>query len=502
MKIGLDEISSVIKKQIKEFNSDKKAHNVGVVISLGDGVASVYGLEDVMLNELVIFQDKYYGLVLSLEEDIVGVILLSNTNEIKEGDEVKRTKRVIEVPVGDGLLGRVVNALGEPLDNKGKISAKKFAPIEKIAPSVITRESVNRPLLTGIKAIDAMIPIGRGQRELIIGDRQTGKTTLAIDTIIAQKDQNVKCIYVAIGQKNSSIASIIDTLNKKDALKYTIVVASSASDSAPLQYIAPYSAMAMAEEFLSQGEDVLIVFDDLSKHAVSYRTLSLLLKRPSGREAYPGDVFYLHSRLLERACKLNRENGGGSITALPIIETLSGDISAYIPTNVISITDGQIYLITDLFNAGIRPAIDSGFSVSRVGSAAQYRAMKDVSASLRTELASYNELVSFTQFGSDIDKRTKEIIKHGEVLLEVLKQDEGDIYSLDHEVIELYVARNKYLDQLAIKEVKPFLNNLYQYIKSLDDQLIKDILSTKELTKENKEKLNHLIEDFIVSYHQ
>ncbi len=499
MKNVSKEISALIKKQILDFDKKVESNDVGVVVSIGDGVATIYGLDDVMLGELVQFPHDIYGMVLNLEEESVGVVLLGDDTFIKEGDTVKRLKEVVEVPVGDALIGRVVNALGAPLDGKGQIKSERHRPIERIAPLVMTRESVNTPLLTGIKAIDAMIPIGRGQRELIIGDRQTGKTAIAIDTILAQKDQNVKCIYVAIGQKNSSIASIIHRLDTSGALAYTTVVSSSASELAPMQYIAPYSGMAIAEEFLEKGEDVLIVFDDLSKHAVAYRTLSLLLKRPSGREAYPGDVFYLHSRLLERACKLNKENGGGSITALPIIETQQGDISAYIPTNVISITDGQIFLLTDMFNAGFRPAIDSGLSVSRVGSSAQYKVMKQVSGSLRTELASFKELESFSQFGSDLDENTKNILAHGRVLMEVLKQDQYDIYSLDRQTIELFVAKNNYLDKYPLSRIKPILKDLYKYIVSTDNQLIKDIVSTHVLSNENENKLRSLVEDYLAT---
>lgn len=496
MKIDSNEISALIKAQIKDFDHKIVSNDVGVTISIGDGVASVYGLDDAMLGELVLFPHDVYGMVLNLNEDSVGVVLLGDDSLIKEGDTVKRTKEVIEVPVGNELLGRVVNSLGQPLDGKGPIKSNKHRPIERIAPGVMTRESVNTPLFTGIKAIDAMIPIGRGQRELIIGDRQTGKTAIAIDTIIAQKGQGVKCIYVAIGQKNSSVASIVERLKEKGAMDYTIVLSSSASELAPMQYIAPYSGMAMAEEFLENGEDALIIFDDLSKHAVSYRTLSLLLKRPSGREAYPGDVFYLHSRLLERACKLSKENKGGSITALPIIETQQGDISSYIPTNVISITDGQIFLMTDLFSAGNRPAIDSGLSVSRVGSAAQYKAMKQVSGSLRTELASFKELESFSQFGSDLDENTKSILAHGRALMEVLKQDQYDTYTLSHQVIELFAAKHGYLDKIELKNIKEILKKFYTYISSTQPTLIADIERDHILSDKNIELLNNSLGDF------
>ena len=496
MKVNSSEISALIKKQIEDFSHKVESDDVGTVITIGDGVALVYGLDKAMLGELVEFPHQIYGMVMNLEEENVGCILLGSDREIKEGDIVKRTKRVVEVPVGNGLLGRVVNALGQPLDGLGEIKYSKTRPVERIAPGVMYRKSVDKPLQTGIKAIDGMIPIGRGQRELIIGDRQTGKTAIAIDTILNQKDQNVNCIYVAIGQKNSTVASIVDKLRKEGALKYTVVVSATASELAPLLYLAPYSGMAMAEEWLEEGKDTLIIFDDLSKHAVAYRTLSLLLKRPSGREAYPGDVFYLHSRLLERACKLNDENGGGSITALPIIETQAGDISAYIPTNVISITDGQIFLITDLFNAGQRPAIDSGLSVSRVGSAAQIKAMKQVANSLKIELANYRELQSFSQFGSDLDQETKNVLNHGKILMEVLKQDQYDNYPVERQVIELYAAKNKFLEELEVSEVKPVLTKLYEHISSSHKEIINEIVSKKTISEELDGKLNKVITKF------
>lgn len=499
MKINSSEISALIKKQIQDFSHKVETDDVGTVITVGDGVALVYGLDKAMLGELVMFPHGIYGMVMNLEEEHVGCVLLGDDTEIKEGDIVKRTGAVTEVPTGDKLLGRVVNALGQPLDGLGQINSDTYRPVEVIAPGVMYRESVNTPLQTGIKAIDAMIPIGRGQRELIIGDRQTGKTAIAIDTIINQKDQGVYCIYVAIGQKNSTIASIVDKLQKCGAMSYTCVVSSSASELAPLLYLAPYSGMAMAEEWLHQGKDVLIVFDDLSKHAVSYRTLSLLLKRPSGREAYPGDVFYLHSRLLERACKLNKANGGGSITALPIIETQAGDISAYIPTNVISITDGQIFLMTDLFNAGQRPAIDSGLSVSRVGSAAQFKAMKQVAGSLKIELASFRELQSFSQFGSDLDEDTKKTLHHGEVLLEVLKQDQYDTYPMNRQIIELFAAKHRHLEALEKDDIKPFLNDLYSFIGTSYKEVLNEIDEKKMLSDELTSKLNSIIEEFLKS---
>ena len=497
MKINSSEISALIKKQIEDFSHKVESDDVGTVITVGDGVALVYGLDKAMLGELVLFPHDVYGMVMNLEEENVGCVLLGSDTEIKEGDLVKRTKSVVEVPTGDALLGRVVNALGQPLDGLGEVKTTSKRPVEVIAPGVMYRKSVDTPLQTGIKAIDGMIPIGRGQRELIIGDRQTGKTAIAIDTIINQKGEGVYCVYVAIGQKNSTVASIVDKLKKAGAMDYTVVVSATASELAPLLYLAPYSGMAMAEEWLHKGKDVLVVFDDLSKHAVAYRTLSLLLKRPSGREAYPGDVFYLHSRLLERACKLNEENGGGSITALPIIETQAGDISAYIPTNVISITDGQIFLMTDLFNAGQRPAIDSGLSVSRVGSAAQIKAMKQVANSLKIELASYRELQAFSQFGSDLDKETKDVLNHGAILMEVLKQNQYDTYPVDRQVIELFAAKHRFLENLSLEQVKPTLNKLYEFIKASYKEVIDEIKEKKALSDELTEKLKKHIQGFM-----
>ena len=499
MKVNSSEISALIKKQIQDFSSKVESNDVGTVITVGDGVALVYGLDKAMLGELVEFPNGIYGMVMNLEEENVGCVLLGSDTEIKEGDLVKRTKRVVEVPVGDNLLGRVVNALGQPIDGLGDIKANKTRPIERIAPGVMYRKSVDTPLQTGIKAIDAMIPIGRGQRELIIGDRQTGKTAIAVDTIINQHDQNVNCIYVAIGQKNSTVASIVDKLNKAGAMKYTVVVSATASELAPLLYLAPYSGMAMAEEWLEKGKDTLIIFDDLSKHAVAYRTLSLLLKRPSGREAYPGDVFYLHSRLLERACKLDKAYGGGSITALPIIETQQGDISAYIPTNVISITDGQIFLMTDLFNAGQRPAIDSGLSVSRVGSAAQIKAMKQVANSLKIELASYRELQAFSQFGSDLDASTKAVLNHGAILMEILKQNQYDTYPVDRQIIELYAAKNKFLEEVPVTQVKETLNKLYSYLSSSHKEILNELIEKKEISQELEKTLNEVLKKFFES---
>lgn len=499
MKVNSSEISALIKKQIEDFSSKVESNDVGTVITVGDGVALVYGLDKAMLGELVEFPHGIYGMVMNLEEENVGCVLLGSDKEIKEGDLVKRTKRVVEVPVGDNLLGRVVDALGQPIDGLGDIKSNKTRPVERIAPGVMFRKSVDTPLQTGIKAIDAMIPIGRGQRELIIGDRQTGKTAIAVDTIINQKDQNVNCIYVAIGQKNSTVASIVDKLAKAGAMKYTVVVSATASELAPLLYLAPYSGMAIAEEWLEQGKDSLIIFDDLSKHAVAYRTLSLLLKRPSGREAYPGDVFYLHSRLLERACKLDKAYGGGSITALPIIETQQGDISAYIPTNVISITDGQIFLMTDLFNAGQRPAIDSGLSVSRVGSAAQIKAMKQVANSLKIELANYRELQAFAQFGSDLDASTKEVLNHGSVLMEILKQNQYDTYPVDRQIIELFAAKHKYLESIPREKIKDYLDKLYSHLSSSHKKILEEINTKKVISEELEKTLKDVLKKYFDS---
>ena len=496
MKLNTNEISALIKEQIKNYHKEIDSSDVGTVIAVGDGIALVYGLSEAMLGELLLFPNDIYGLVMNLEVDHVGAVLLGDDSLIKEGDEVKRTKRVMEVPVGDSLLGRVVNALGQPIDGLGPIESKKLRPIEVIAPGVITRKSVDTPLETGITMIDAITPIGRGQRELIIGDRQTGKTAIAIDTIINQKGKDVLCIYVAIGQKNSTVAQIVDKLKTFGAMEYTLVVSATASEPAPMLYVAPYSGVAMAEEWMHQGKDVLIVYDDLSKHAVSYRTLSLLLKRSPGREAYPGDVFYLHSRLLERACKLSDEYGGGSITALPIVETQSGDISAYIPTNVISITDGQIFLVTDLFNAGQRPAIDAGLSVSRVGGAAQTKAMKQVARSLKIDLANFNEMKSFSQFGSDLDASTVAILNHGEALLEVLKQPQYNPYPLNKEIFYLFMAKNKYLDKLSKNKIRKYLEKAYEFVLSKNKQILEDIQNSKEISSENERKLIELLNSF------
>ena len=496
MKINASEISALIKEQIKSYRHKVDSNDVGTVISVGDGIANVYGLEKAMLGELLLFPNNVYGMVMNLESDSVGVVLLGNDSLVKEGDLVNRTKQVMEVPVGENMLGRVVNSLGQPIDGLGEIKTSRTRPIEVIAPGVIKRKSVDTPLETGITMIDAMTPIGRGQRELIIGDRQTGKTAIAIDTIINQKDKGVICIYVAIGQKNSTVAQIVDKLKRFKAMDYSIVVSASASEPAPLLYIAPYAGCAMAEEFMSQGKDVLIVYDDLSKHAVAYRALSLLLKRAPGREAYPGDVFYLHSRLLERACKLAPEFGGGSITALPIVETQSGDISAYIPTNVISITDGQIFLQTDLFNAGQRPAIDSGLSVSRVGGDAQFKATKQVARSLKIELASYLEMKSFSQFGSDLDASTLAILKHGEALMSVLKQNQYNVYQLDKQVFDLFVAKNKFLDDLNKDEIRNKLDEAYNVFKATHQDVLDNINKNKQISDEDSQILLKEMQEF------
>lgn len=497
MKINTGEISALIKQQIKDYKHKFDSADVGSVVSVGDGIAIVYGLDQAMLGELLLFPNDIYGLVMNLERENVGAVLLGDANLIKEGDTVKRTKQVMTVPVGDALLKRVVNALGQPIDGQGEIVTDKTRPIEVIAPGVMERKSVNTPLETGTTMIDAITPIGRGQRELIIGDRQTGKTAIAVDAIINQKNKDVICIYVAIGQKNSTVAQIVDKLKSHDAMDYTIVVAATASEPAPMLYVAPYAACAMAEEFMHQGKDVLIVYDDLSKHAVAYRALSLLLKRSPGREAYPGDVFYLHSRLLERACKLSDANGGGSITALPIVETQAGDISAYIPTNVISITDGQIFLTTDLFNAGFRPAIDSGLSVSRVGGNAQTKAMKQVAKSLKIELANFQEMKSFSQFGSDLDKATVQVLKHGEVLMRVLTQKQYEPKALDHQIFDLFAAGHGYFDNVELNKVRSLMDDAYVNIKNMNSQIFEDINKDKIISSENEEKLNKVIAEYM-----
>lgn len=500
MNLRPEEISSVIKEQIKRYASELEVSNVGTVIQVADGIARVHGLDNAMQGELLEFPGEVYGMVMNLEEDNVGAVLLSGDRNINEGDTVKTTGRVVEVPVGDAMLGRVVNALGQPIDGKGPIQTDKFRQIERVASGVITRKSVDTPLQTGIKVIDSMIPIGRGQRELIIGDRQTGKTAIAIDTIINQKGQNVKCIYVAIGQKASTVANIVKTLEEYGAMAYTTIVASTASEMAPLQYIAPYSGCAIGEEWMENGEDVLVIYDDLSKHATAYRTLSLLLRRPPGREAYPGDVFYLHSRLLERAVRMSEEYGGGSLTALPIIETQAGDVSAYIPTNVISITDGQIYLETEMFNSGFRPAVNAGLSVSRVGGAAQIKAMKKIAAPIRTELAQYRELASFAQFGSELDDDTKEKLAQGERIKEVLKQSQYSPMPVELQVIMIYVVTKKHLLDVPVDRVTEFEKNFIEFLKTNYPEIPNSIKDTKEISDETDEKLVKAINEFKDSF--
>ena len=495
MNLRPEEISSVIKDQIKRYTDNLQVSEVGTVIQVADGIARVHGLEKAMQGELLEFPGEVYGMVMNLEEDNVGAVLLG-AGSINEGDTVKTTGRVVEVPAGDEMLGRVVNALGQPIDGKGPIHTTIFRKIERVASGVITRKSVDTPLQTGIKAIDSMIPIGRGQRELIIGDRQTGKTAIAIDTIINQKGQNVKCIYVAIGQKASTVASIVKTLEEFGAMAYTTVVASTASEMAPLQYIAPYSGCAIGEEWMEKGEDVLVIYDDLSKHATAYRTLSLLLRRPPGREAYPGDVFYLHSRLLERAARMSEEYGGGSLTALPIIETQAGDVSAYIPTNVISITDGQIYLETEMFNSGFRPAVNAGLSVSRVGGAAQIKAMKKISAPIRTELAQYRELAAFAQFGSELDADTREKLAQGERIKEVLKQGQYKPMPVEYQVLIIYVVTRKYLLDVPVERIGAFEEEFFEYISTGYSEIPESIAKTKELSEDMEELLKSAIERF------
>ena len=494
--LKIEEISALIKEQIKNYEQVIETTSVGTVIKVYDGIALVHGLDDAMAGELLEFPNEVYGMALNLEKDYVGVILFDSSSKIKEGDVVKTTHRILQVPVGEALIGRVVNALGQPLDNQGEIKTDHFRPVEKKASGVMDRQSVKQPLKTGIKIIDALVPIGRGQRELIIGDRQTGKTAIAIDTILNQKNENVICIYVAIGQKESTVANVIETLKANDAMKYSIVVSASASFPAPLLYLAPYTGVTMAEEFMYNGKDVLIIYDDLSKHAVAYRELSLLLKRPPGREAFPGDVFYLHSRLLERAAKLSDKLGGGSITALPIIETQAGDISAYIPTNVISITDGQIFLQTELFYSGIRPAVSAGLSVSRVGGSAQIKAVKKVSGTLRLDLASYKELEAFTQFGSDLDEATKAKLERGKRTVEILKQNLHESVSSEKLALIIYTLTHGYLDDVEMEEILPYEKAFYRYLDTNEEAnaLIKEIEQTKDLPEQ--EKIDKAIKTF------
>lgn len=496
MELRPEEISSIIKEQIKNYDKKLDLVDVGTVLEVGDGIARVHGLENCMAGELIEFPGEIFGMALNLEEDNIGCVLLGSDKTIKEGDTVKRTGRIVEVPVGEDIIGRVVNALGQPIDGKGPIKSDKFRPVERIAPGVIERESVNEPLQTGIKAIDAMFPIGKGQRELIIGDRQTGKTAIAIDTIINQKEEDVICIYVAIGQKRSTVAQIVNVLERHNAMDYTIVVSSTASELAPLQYLAPYAGTAIGEEFMESGKDVLIIYDDLSKHAVAYRAMSLLLRRPPGREAFPGDVFYLHSRLLERSAKLSKENGGGSMTALPIVETQAGDISAYIPTNVISITDGQIFLETDLFFAGQRPAINTGLSVSRVGGAAQIPGIKKVSSRLKLELAQYRELESFSQFGSDLEEETRRKLEQGARTMEILKQPQYSPVPVEKQIVLLYIVGKGHLIEIPLEEIKRFEQEFLMFIDNNHPDILTTIKNSKQINEETMDKIDKIVVEF------
>ena len=499
MRIKPEEVSKIIRDEIEGYNKSLDIANTGTILEIGDGIARIYGLSKAMSGELLKFENGVMGMVLNLEEDNIGAVIFGESRGIKEGGTVKSTGKVAEVPAGEDLLGRVVNALGEPIDGKGSIEASKYMKIERPAYGIIDRKPVSEPLQTGIKAIDGMFPIGKGQRELIIGDRQTGKTAIAIDTIINQKNNDVVCIYVAIGQKRSTVAQIYKKLEELGALEYTIIVAATASESAPLQYLAPYAGVAMGEYFMEQGKHVLIIYDDLSKHAVSYREMSLLLRRPPGREAYPGDVFYLHSRLLERAAKLSDELGGGSITALPIVETKAGDISAYIPTNVISITDGQIFLETDLFNSGFRPAINPGVSVSRVGGSAQIKAMKQVASKVKLELAQYNELLAFTQFGSDLDKATRDQLNRGSKIMEVLKQSQYNPYKVEEQVVSFYCVTNGYFDDVPTEKVRAFEHDLIESLRT-ENEILSEIKREEKVTDKIKEKLNEYITGYKQDY--
>lgn len=499
MRIKPEEVSKIIRDEIEGYNKSLDIANTGTVLEVGDGIARVYGLSKAMSGELLKFENGVMGMALNLEEDNIGTVIFGESRGIKEGGTVKSTGKVAEVPSGEGLLGRVVNALGEPIDGKGSIEASKYMKIERPAYGIIDRKPVSEPLQTGIKAIDGMFPIGKGQRELIIGDRQTGKTAIAIDTIINQKNNDVVCIYVAIGQKRSTVAQIYKKLEELGALEYTIIVAATASESAPLQYLAPYAGVAMGEYFMEQGKHVLIIYDDLSKHAVSYREMSLLLRRPPGREAYPGDVFYLHSRLLERAAKLSDELGGGSITALPIVETKAGDISAYIPTNVISITDGQIFLETDLFNSGFRPAINPGVSVSRVGGSAQIKAMKQVASKVKLELAQYNELLAFTQFGSDLDKATRDQLNRGAKIMEVLKQSQYNPYRVEEQVVSFFCVTNGYFDDIPTEKVKAFEHDLIGSLRT-ENEILSEIKKEEKVTDEINEKLIAYVTNYKQDY--
>ncbi|MFW5648428.1 MAG: F0F1 ATP synthase subunit alpha [Candidatus Alkaliphilus sp. MAG34] len=494
--LRIEEISSIIREQVRKYEDKLEVKEIGTVVRVGDGIARIHGLENCMAGELLQFPNEIYGMALNLERDGIGCVLLGSDEAIREGDMVRRTKRIVEVPVGEALLGRVVNPLGQPIDGKGAIHSNKFREVEKIAPGVVEREPVSQPLQTGIKAIDSMTPIGRGQRELIIGDRQTGKTTLAVDTIINQKDTDVLCIYVAIGQKKSIVVQIQDILERHGAMDYTIIVSATASDPASLQYLAPYAGCAMGEEFLENGKHALIIYDDLSKHAVAYRAMSLLLRRPPGREAYPGDVFYLHSRLLERSAKLSQEKGGGSLTALPIIETQAGDITTYIPTNVISITDGQIFLESELFYAGVRPAVNPGISVSRVGGDAQVKAMKQVAGRIRIELAQYRELEAFAQFGSELDKETLERLEHGERIVEILKQGQHVPMPVEKQIIIIYAVINRYLTDIEIRSIARFETELLKFMDECHPEIVNSIAATGEIKKEMEPKLREAIEEF------
>ncbi len=494
--LGADEIARILREEIKNYDSAVNVAEIGSVISVGDGIARIHGLEKAMAGELLEFPHGVAGLALNLDEDQVGAVLLGEYEEIKEGDIVKRTGRIMSVPVGEAMVGRVVNALGEPIDGKGPIETDEYSPVERLAPGVVERQPVKEPLQTGLKAIDSMIPIGRGQRELIIGDRQTGKTAIALDTIINQKGADVICIYVAIGQKRSTVAQVVKTLEDSGAMEYTIVVSASASVPAPMQYIAPYAGCAMGEYFRDRGRHVLCIYDDLSKHAAAYREISLLLRRPPGREAYPGDVFYLHSRLLERAAKLNDANGGGSLTALPVIETQAGDVSAYIPTNVISITDGQIYLEADLFNANIRPAINVGLSVSRVGGSAQVKAMRQVAGSLRLDLAQYRELAAFAQFGSDLDKASQAQLNRGRRLTEILKQKQYAPLPVEKQVLIIFAGTNGFLDDLEVEDCSPFEEGLYQFVDNNHPDVLAEIREKKVLSDELRTRMEDVIKEF------
>lgn len=500
MNLRPEEISKIIKDQIKHYDDVLEVGETGTVITIGDGIALIHGLSNAMAGELLLFPHDVYGMVMNLEEDHVGVVLMGDDSGIKEGDEVKRTGHIVEVPVGDELLGRVVNSLGQAIDGGAPIKSSKSRVIERVAPGVMTRKSVHQPVQTGLKIIDSMIPIGRGQRELIIGDRQTGKTAIAVDAILNQKDSGIKCIYVAIGQKASTVAQIVEKLRAHDALKYTTIVSSTASEAAPLQYIAPYAGCAIGEEWMENGDDVLIVYDDLSKHAVAYRTMSLLLKRPPGREAYPGDVFYLHSRLLERAAKLNDELGGGSLTALPIIETQAGDISAYIPTNVISITDGQIFLQTELFNSGIRPAVDSGLSVSRVGSAAQTKAMKQVSGSLKLELAQYREMQAFAKFGSDLDSTTKATLDHGERLVQLLVQKQYAPLTMSEQVLTLFAAKNRYLREVDVDKIGLYESEMHKFFHREYPNVLSELDEKEKIDDELDKEIKAAFDAFAIQF--